>query len=96
MERHVKGDVKLELPIQGPHVSHAGEVKEVLEQANPVGYTFLCQRTGCLVDAEFCSFCDVIAQGRDFDSSQEGMAFCPFRYYGHWNGLMGEAALADT
>jgi len=97
MERRVKENIKLDMQTQSL-TDLQPEAMEVLGMIRPTGRTFLCRRTGCLVDGGFCAFfCDLTGREREvnFDPCRGIEVFCPFRYHDDWNG-MGEAALADA
>ena len=74
---------------------NALEAKSVLELITPTARTFMCRRTGHLVDGGYCTFFCDLEGNRQIHYDPEGIdVVCPFAYnelLGHMDdGVMAE------
>ncbi|MFX1562305.1 MAG: hypothetical protein ACFFDP_03245 [Promethearchaeota archaeon] len=73
------------------------EAKSVLDYITPTARTFMCRRTGQLVDGGYCAFfCDIGKQQEiHFDPDNGIDVFCLFAY-NELLGQMGDGAHSDS
>ena len=72
------------------------EQQSVLDSIVPTPRTFMCHRTGSLVDGGFCAFfCTIGAKEVHFNVDEGIDVTCPFAY-NELLGGMGDGAVADS